>query len=112
MIDFDYSNYCFRGRDLGRYFSTFRHHDDLFGDEGFPNIKEMDIFLNKYRKEFINTFENINQYHFWIKDTRNSITSLHDEVKVFTMAAYLDDTSFGLWMFMENPEIEKYLVNV
>ncbi|KAF7496532.1 Choline/ethanolamine kinase [Sarcoptes scabiei] len=54
LVDFDYANYFARGQDIGRYFSNYRHKDDMFGDEGFPTDQQMDLFIEEYRKELLN----------------------------------------------------------
>ncbi|XP_046920497.1 uncharacterized protein LOC124500466 isoform X2 [Dermatophagoides farinae] len=96
LIDLDYSTYYYRGYDLGRYFSNYRHRDDMFGAESFPTDHEMDIFLNEYRHEMY------------------SLQQLRAESKAFTLLAYAVDTYFGLWQFTIDPNGShgKYFLNV
>ena len=74
FIDLDFTNYGWRGLDLGRYFSNYRHHDDMFGAESFPTDHEMDIFLNEYRHEMVrklkcnNTNNNNDDHDHWMDE--------------------------------------------
>ncbi|KAH9426170.1 hypothetical protein DERP_007110 [Dermatophagoides pteronyssinus] len=120
LIDFDYSTYYHRGNDIGRYFSNYKHHDNMFGAEGFPNDEEMNIFLDEYRHEFVRNFfkfnnsnnddyidEILNNHHY-------SLQQLRAESKAFTLLAYIIDTYFGLWQFTLDPNGSrgKYFLNV
>lgn len=107
LVDFDYANYFARGQDIGRYFSNYRHKDDMFGDEGFPTDQQMDLFIEEYRKEFAQRTTNGLQ---WFNDQRNSREKFRSEAKIYAMKAYLDDCLFGLMMFHLQSE-EKFLVS-
>ncbi|KAH9511185.1 hypothetical protein DERF_009657 [Dermatophagoides farinae] len=105
FIDLDFSNYGWRGLDLGRYFSNYRHHDDMFGNEGFSDDQQMNLFLDEYRCE-------LSKHHSseWLKDERNSLEHLRDEAKIFTLKAYSVDAGFGVMMFVQNPTSDKFLI--
>nr|XP_046913632.1 LOW QUALITY PROTEIN: probable ethanolamine kinase A [Dermatophagoides farinae] len=105
FIDLDFTNYGWRGLDLGRYFSNYRHHDDMFGNEGFPDDQQMNLFLDEYRCE-------LSKHHSseWLKDERNSLEHLRDEAKIFTLKAYSVDAGFGVMMFVQNPTSDKFLI--
>ncbi|OTF83529.1 Choline/ethanolamine kinase-like protein, partial [Euroglyphus maynei] len=93
-IDLDFCNFNYRGYDLGRYFSNYRHHDNMFGNEGFPCDQEMDLFLNEYRNELAK-----GQSSEWLNDPKNSLEHFRDEAKIFTLKAYLIDAGFGVMIF-------------
>ena len=75
-MDFDYSTYNYRGYDLGRYFSNYRHTDDMFGNEGFPRDEQMGLFLNEYRLECAKV-----QGDHYLKLEINSLEQLIKEAK-------------------------------
>ncbi|KAH9425058.1 hypothetical protein DERP_011786 [Dermatophagoides pteronyssinus] len=105
FIDLDFTNYYYRGLDLGRYFSNYRHHDDMFGNEGFPDDNEMDLFLNEYRMELSKS-----QSSEWLNDPKNSLEHFRDESKIFTLKAYSIDAGFAVMMFVQNPTTDKFLI--
>ncbi|KAJ6221871.1 hypothetical protein RDWZM_000416 [Blomia tropicalis] len=97
LIDFDYSCFFYRGFDLGRYFSNYRHREDMFGDEGFPTDDEMKLFLEAYRNECGRL-----QGDQYLLNENNSLERLIIESKVFTLMAY-SDYFFCLMMYTNNP---------
>lgn len=102
LLDFDFSAYGVRGRDLGRYFSNYRHHDDMFGDEGFPeDDQELELFLRAYQLESAKL--NGDGY---LQDPINSLEHLIMESKAYTLQAYLTDAFFGLFMMINQSELE------
>lgn len=89
-VDFDYSTYNFRGYDLGRYFSNYRHVlDNMFSNEGFPSDEEMYLFLNEYQTECSKV-----QGKFYLEQEINSIEQLVKEVKGTQFTAYYFVTIF------------------
>lgn len=109
LLDFDYSNFNHRGIDFGRYFSNYRHKEDMFGDEGFPTDQEMELFLAEYRNECARI-----RGDSYLAEDINSMKQLRAESKVFTLNAYLIDVYFGLFMYIttpEGPKAEYFLVS-
>ncbi|KAH9396450.1 hypothetical protein TYRP_019857 [Tyrophagus putrescentiae] len=102
LVDFDYSTYNYRGYDLGRYFSNYRHTDDMFGNEGFPTDEQMGLFLNEYRQECAKV-----QGDHYLKLEINSLEQLIKEAKVFLLNALTIDYFFCLMMYSLNPTGEK-----
>lgn len=102
LVDFDYSTYNYRGYDLGRYFSNYRHTDDMFGNEGFPTDEQMGLFLNEYRLECAKV-----QGDHYLKLEINSLEQLIKEAKVFLLNALTIDYFFCLMMYSLNPTGEK-----
>lgn len=68
------SNYL--GIDLGRYFSNYRHLDDMFGNETIPSDAEMGIFLEEYRLGCSQV-----QGEHYLKQEINSMKQLLKETK-------------------------------
>lgn len=102
-MDFDYSTYNFRGYDLGRYFSNYRHvKDDMFSNESLPSDKEMFLFLKEYQLECSKV-----QGKFYLNQKINSIDQLVLESKVFLLNALTIDFFFCLMMYCLNPTGEK-----
>lgn len=99
FVDFDYSTYNFRGFDLARYFSNYRHADDMFGNEGLPTDEEMGIFLKEYQMECSRV-----QGDFYLKQEINSIEQLIKEVKVFLLDILTIDFFFCLVLYNLNPK--------
>ncbi|KAH9403865.1 hypothetical protein TYRP_014376 [Tyrophagus putrescentiae] len=96
IVDFDYSTINYRGIDFGRYFSNYRHEDDMFGDEGFPTDEEMALFLEEYRQECARI-----QGQFYLE--ANPLEMLIREAKIFAMQAY-SDFFFCLMMYTNDPK--------
>lgn len=95
FIDFDYSNYSYRGTDLGRYFVDCAqpeqfHSNDLIADD------EMIQFLQWYHQEscLIHGEEYAN-------DERNSVECLWNEAKLFAMFSFMVDVIFCIYMANE-----------
>lgn len=109
FVDFDYSSYYYRGNDFGRYFSNYRHKEDMFGYEGLPSDEDMKLFFEEYRNESA-----ILNPAFDINDQQNSIENMIMECKVHMLNAYLIDYFFTLFKYCENPKSEQavyFLVN-
>ncbi|CAG2103515.1 unnamed protein product [Medioppia subpectinata] len=51
LIDFDWSNYAFRGVDIGQYFSSWCHKEIDFGGGQFPADHQMLPFIDAYIAE-------------------------------------------------------------
>lgn len=96
IVDFDYSTINYRGIDLGRYFSNYRHEEDMFGDEGFPTDEEMALFLEEYRQECARI-----QGPQYLE--ANPLEQIIREAKIFTLTAY-GDYFFCLMMYLNDPK--------
>lgn len=110
LVDFDYSTYNYRGYDIARYFSNYRHVDDMFGDEGFPTDQEMSLFLEEYRQECAQV-----QGDSYLQQQINSLQQLIKEAKVFVLNAYAVDFFFCLMMYTLDAKSDKkhyFLVSV
>ncbi|CAG2115861.1 unnamed protein product [Medioppia subpectinata] len=51
FIDFDFTSHNYRGIDLGRYFSSWKHTDPHFGADPFPTDQQMTPFIDAYIQE-------------------------------------------------------------
>lgn len=102
LVDLDYSNYNARGADLGRYFSNYQHRETMFGDEGFPEDAEMELFLEAYRQECARLLGTE-----YLDDEQNSMAALIKETKAFTLKAYYVDWFFAIFMLADQTEREK-----
>ena len=89
LIDLDFSGYNYRGTDFGRYFSTWRQKEMLFGFDRFPSDEEMSLFLKAYIKENVNLHG-----EGYLKKEINTVASMIKETKYFTLIAYFVDTLF------------------
>lgn len=103
MVDLDYVNFQPRGIDLGRYFSNYRHKEDMFGDEGFPTDEEMKLFLEEYRQES----GRLSSQKNYLQDPVNSIENLILESKVFIQQSCFVDAWFGIFMYLQNLDNEQ-----
>ena len=107
FIDFDYSSYNFRGIDIGRYFSSWRHTDPHFGAEVYPTDEEMSTFLDAYIDESNKIFGNS-----YSDSELNSKEYLIKESKLFTLVSLIIDVGFCIWMAdMNDSRIDEFLVN-
>src|SRR5699024_8669503 len=97
LVDFDYATYNYRGYDLGRYFSNYRHEEDMFGNEGFPADEEMNLFLDAYREECGRL-----QGDHYLQAEINSIEQLIKEAKVFALKAF-SEYVFCIMMYTLDP---------
>ena len=94
LIDLDFSGYNYRGTDFGRYFSTWRQKEMLFGFDRFPSDEEMSSFFKAYIKENVNLHG-----EGYLKKEINSVDSMIKETKYFTLIAYFVDTLFLIFKY-------------
>ncbi|CAG2116132.1 unnamed protein product [Medioppia subpectinata] len=86
LIDFDWSNYNYRGLDFGQYFSRFGQLDTDFGAGDFPSDRQMWPFIDAYIEKMCDIYGNsyakleINSRHVIIKET-----------KLLALLAYIKD---------------------
>ena len=107
FIDFDNSLNSFRGIDIGRYFSSWRHTDPQFGADVYPTDEEMGTFLDAYIDESNKLLGNS-----YSDSELNSKEYLIKESKLFTLYSLLIDVLFCIWMAdMNESNITEFLVN-
>ncbi|CAG2180116.1 unnamed protein product, partial [Oppiella nova] len=79
FIDFDYSNYNYRGYDLGKYFSTWAQEIPEYcagPNVQFPTDTQMSVFIEAYIEEMVNIYGNS-----YVNNEINSIDSIIREAK-------------------------------
>lgn len=91
FIDFDFSGYHFRGRDIGKFFSNCDQEHifsggDVIGDE------KMLQFIDYYIEENDRLYNN--EYS---KQSENDPGLIMKEAKLFVLMSYLIDVTFCMW---------------
>ena len=102
LIDFDWTNYNYRGIDLGRYFSSYAQSEPEFGYADFPSDDEMSVFLKAYINRMTEIFG-----ESYTKQDKNSLETLVKESKIFAMNTYLSQNLFFVFTIMGEQNDEK-----
>lgn len=102
LVDFDYSTTNYRGTDIGRFFSSYKHTDDNFGNEPFPTDEEMKLFLEEYRTECVSIMGDS-----YDKDPINSIEQMIKEAKIYALVGIFVDFWFCLLMYCRQYNTDK-----
>ena len=107
FVDFDFTSYNYRGIDFGRLFSSWRHTDPNFGDDGYPTDQEM----NRIFEAYIEEWDRITGNQF-SKNESNCKEQLIKEAKLFTLAGIIIDLEFCLWKVGDDLQCaQEFLVN-
>ncbi|CAG2108024.1 unnamed protein product, partial [Medioppia subpectinata] len=86
LIDFDWSNYNYRGLDFGQYFSRFGQLDTDFGAGDFPTDRQMWPFIDAYIDKMCDIYGNS-----YAELEINSRDVIIKETKVLALLAYIKD---------------------
>ncbi|CAG2166656.1 unnamed protein product [Oppiella nova] len=86
LIDFDWSNYNYRGVDFGQYFSRWGQTDTEFGSGDFPADTQMYDFIEAYIQEMTKIYGKS-----YAQNEINSRERLIKESKVLALLAYIKD---------------------
>ena len=101
LIDFDWTNYNYRGVDLGQYYACFGQKEVDFGLIDFPSDEGMSVFIDAYVKQMNQLFGN--QYS---KQNINSKERLIKEAKVFALMAFIKDIIYCIWVATTEGKVE------
>ena len=105
FIDFDYSNYSYRGYDLGKYFSTWAQEIPKYCAGPyvqFPTDTQMSVFIEAYIREMIEI--NGNSY---AKLEINSRERIIKETKMFALLAYIKDCMYCIVFIKHQPPVQR-----
>ena len=108
IIDFDWTNYNYRGIDLGQYFCSWDQSEPEFGVGDFPSDQDMSVFINAYINRMSEIFG-----ESYAKQDINSRERLIKESKIFAMSAYHKDNFYFVWQMSLNegsPKNIEYMV--
>ena len=86
LIDFDWTNYNYRGLDLGQYFAYWRQKEFDFVYVDFPSDQQMCVFIDAYINEMTKIFGTS-----YSKEVINCRQQLKKEAKVFALFSYVKD---------------------
>ncbi|CAG2162584.1 unnamed protein product [Oppiella nova] len=92
LIDFDWTNYSYRGADFGQYFCSWGQKETDFGSGDFPTDPQMALFIDAYIEEMIEI--NGNSY---AKHEINSRERITKEAKLFALMAFMKDIMYCIW---------------
>ncbi len=108
LVDFDFSSFNYRGIDIGRYFSSWGHEDEMFGFGEYPTDEQMSVFICAYINESIKLMGNS-----YSELEVNSKENIIKEAKLFTLICYLTDALFCLYMAnIDESKLSEYLVSI
>ena len=93
LIDFDWTNYNYRGLDLGQYFACWRQKEVDFGYVDFPSDQQMCVFIDAYINEMTKIFGTS-----YGKEEINCRQQLIKEAKVFALFSYIKDILYCIHM--------------
>ena len=90
FVDFEYSNYNYRGFDIGNHFCEFSGFDYSVFEQKWPNKRQQLFFLNAY----LDRERELAGVLLDEKDQRIQLESLYVEVNQYALASHL---FWGLW---------------
>ena len=101
FIDFDWTNYYYRGIDLGQYFALWGQKEVDFGYVDFPSDQQMCVFIDAYINEMTKIFGTS-----YGKEEISCRQQLIKEAKVFALFSYIKDIQYLFWLtsYTENKE--------
>ena len=108
LIDFDYTNYNYRGVDFGQYFCSWAQEEDPeFGSGDFPSNEEMSVFIKAYINRMNELFGDS-----YAKQDLNSYDRFVKESKVFALNAYLKDNLYFIWRISSSSDDQENSENM